>query len=70
MNDAIKTDLGEAINKVEEQTICLGESAVAQTKQHILDLAGREFWGRSLVEIVWKAGQIVEIRPLVEAKRI
>lgn len=70
MIDTIKTGLGEATNKVQEQTICLGESAVAQTKQHIVDLAGREFWGRSLVEIIWKAGQIVEIRPLVEAKKI
>jgi len=70
MADILKIDAGPPVHKVNRRTDELAGEALTIIDQHIESLAGREFFGKSNVELLWKAGQIVEIRHSVQPTTI
>ena len=62
----MKVDLGPPTCKLTDGTEHNSRRAVANVAGQIKALAGRNFFGRSQVELAWEAGQLVEVRSFVE----
>lgn len=59
-------DLGPPKNKLLDATEYRAGRAVAGLKEQIQRIAGRDFFGRTAVEVLWEAGQITVVREKVE----
>ena len=59
-------DLGPPKNKLLDATEFRAGRAVATLSKQIQRIAGRDFFGRSIVEVSWEAGQITFVKEKVE----
>jgi hypothetical protein len=59
-------DLGPPKNRLLDETEFRAGRAVANLRDQIQRIAGRDFFGRSVVEVLWEAGQITLVREKVE----
>ena len=59
-------DLGPPKNKLLDSTEFRAGRAVKTLSEQIQQIAGRDFFGRSAVELSWEAGQLILIREKVE----
>jgi len=65
MDRLVCYDFGTKINTVAGETVSLLEQAERAFRAQ-LGAAGTDFFGRTGIEIVWQAGQVVTVRPRVE----
>jgi len=65
MDRLVGHDFGPKINAVAGETASLLGQAEQAFRAH-LAAAGTDFFGRTGIEIVWQAGQVVTVRPKVE----
>lgn len=62
----MRVDLGPPKNRLLDATEYNAGRAVKGLKQQIQDIAGRDFFGCSVIKLLWEAGQLTEVRTKVK----
>lgn len=65
MDRLVAHDFGPRMHAVAGETAGLLEQAEQAFRSHF-GAAGTDFFGRTGIEIVWQAGQVITVRPRVE----